>query len=160
MPSAGLSDINFVNSANAADIEGTYVGQIQLQGASNGYRERKATTRLGAWEGIVDELGLDNDGEYFTAFLTDCDGVNPPHAARFRRADLSVDDRLDLESGSVFYWFISQEISNGGTVRRVSEITLRRYPVQSKRGKMRAQKKTLELMKFLNPNGIKIRTVD
>lgn len=115
--------------------------------ASNRHVRREV--RIAAWEGVVEDVFTDEDGEdCFRATLTDMDGKQTTHIAEFPCTDVPEADRTRLVSGAVFYWYITQVTLPSGTVRKESEIQLREYPRTTKRGAMRNEQELKDLQEF------------
>lgn len=115
--------------------------------ASNKHARREV--RIAAWEGVVEDVFEDEDGEdCFSATLTDMDGKQPTHVAELSCTDVPEADRCRLVSGAVFYWYITQVTLPSGTVRKESEIQLREYPRTTKRGAMRNEQELKDLQEF------------
>ena len=87
-------------------------------------------TVLQQWEGVVTEVG----DETFFAELDDLtDSSRPIEIVELSLDEIAVEDRPLVKNGACFYWSIGYETSPGGTIRRVSEIRLKRVPKWSRR---------------------------
>lgn len=113
------------------------------------HRHARREVRIAAWEGVVEDVFVDEDGEdCFRATLTDMDCKQPNHIAELSCTDVAESDRSRLVSGAVFYWYITQVTLPSGTVRKESEIQLREYPRTTKRGAARNEQELKDLQEF------------
>jgi hypothetical protein len=99
----------------------------------------EARTILQTWEGVV----VSRVGEEFEATLRDLtDRSAPAEAATFPVSEVSPDDRRLIEPGAVFYWFLGQELSSFGQLKRISTIRFRRLPMWTDAQRRRAAEKS------------------
>ena len=104
---------------------------------------------LQRWEGIV--TGISEDTVW--ADLTDMtDASNPQEVVSFSLDDISEADRTILAEGSSFYWSLGYETSEGGQIKRVSEIRLRRNLLWSQRHVDLIESRAADLFKEFGPN--------
>ena len=93
------------------------------------------------WEGVVQEVAED---AVWAEIVDLTDRSNPSETVEIPFFEFAVADRPLLSPGCIFYWSIGYETSTGGTIRRVSEIRVRRTAAWSQRTvgslKARAQK--------------------
>jgi hypothetical protein len=101
---------------------------------------------LQQWEGVVTEVADDS----FFADLQDLnDSAEPIEVVELPFEEVPKDDRPLLQEGAVFYWSIGYETTAGGTLRRMSEIRLRRTPRWTKRAHRQAEQRAEELLERL-----------
>ena len=100
---------------------------------------------LQQWEGVVTDVTNDS----FFADLQDLsDSSHPLEVVEIPIDEVSEDDRPLLVEGAVFYWSIGHETSAGGTLRRMSEIRMRRMPRWTKRDIQNVAKRAEELFEL------------
>lgn len=80
---------------------------------------------LQKWEGTIIEI----NEETFTAKLNDLTKKNPTEIAEFFIKDISEDDKLLLQTGAIFYWYVGYTKSIQGQLTRGYSIRFRRIPV-------------------------------
>jgi hypothetical protein len=91
---------------------------------------RRRIDLLQQWEGVV----TDSDREVVWAEIVDLTNpLNPSEIVELPLVEFAVSDQPLLSRGAVFYWSIGYETSPGGTLRRVSEIRVRRTAAWSQR---------------------------
>lgn len=101
---------------------------------------------LQQWEGVVTEVADDS----FFADLQDLnDSAEPIEVVELPFEEVPKDDWPLLQEGAVFYWSIGYETTAGGTLRRMSEIRLRRTPRWTKRAHRQAEQRAEELLERL-----------
>lgn len=106
---------------------------------------KKRVQVLQQWEGIVTAVAVDA----FFADLQDVgDSSQPLEVVEIPIEEVPEDDRSLLVEGAVFYWSIGYETSPGGTLRRVSEIRMRRTPRWTKRAIQQVKKRAEELFEL------------
>jgi len=76
--------------------------------------------------------------------------ASPPEYASIYLDEFNLFDRPLLVEGAVFYWSIGHEIRKTGTVRRYSEIRVRRMPKLSKLQQREFSQRGQELGKLFN----------
>jgi hypothetical protein len=95
---------------------------------SDSSRSSRRFQLLQQFEGVVTEVG----GREFSADLRNLtDSKAEIQIAEFDFLELAASDRPLVVPGAVFYWVIGYDITAGGTVRRMSEIRLKRSPTWS-----------------------------
>lgn len=92
----------------------------------NQKRKRRSSFKmLQQWEGAVTSRGVDS----FWAELVDLtSSTKDREVVELPLDEISADDLAILRPGAVFYWSIGYEINAAGTIKRTSEIRLRRLP--------------------------------
>lgn len=98
---------------------------------------------LQQWEAIVTALAED----CFVVRLRDlsCPKL-PDEVAELPLAEIPESDRELLAPGSIIYWSIGYETSEGGQIRRVSELRLKRRPVWTERMLAEIKKKAATML--------------
>lgn len=105
---------------------------------------------LQQWEGVVSEVTHD---AVWAELLDLTDRSKPLEVIELPLAEVPKPDWPLLAPGSVFYWCIGYERSQGGQIRRVSEIRVRRAPLWSEHAINSIQTKGLELFRRFSGNG-------
>ena len=96
---------------------------------------------LRQWEGVVTSVSNEN----ITATLEDLtDDEAAPETVSLPLAEIPPSDRELLQPGCVFYWHIGYDTSEGGQLRRVSEIRVSRTPEWSSHQLARVQSRASE----------------
>jgi hypothetical protein len=93
-------------------------------------QQRRKIDLLQQWEALVTEV---TDDAEWAEIIDLTDPSNAAEVVEIPFAEFAVSDRPLLQPGSVFYWSIGYETSPGGTIRRVSEIRVRRTAAWSPR---------------------------
>lgn len=97
---------------------------------------------LKQWEGVVTERTTDS----FFADLQDLADLHQPlEVVEIPFEEIPEDDRSLVVEGAVFYWSIGYETSPGGTLRRISEIRVRRTPRWTKRTLQQVKRRAEEM---------------
>lgn len=100
---------------------------------------------LQQWEGVVTDV---TDDSFFADLQDLSDSSQPLEVVEIPIEEVSEDDRPLLAEGAVFYWSIGHETSAGGTLRRMSEIRMRRMPRWTKRDIQNVAKRAEELFEL------------
>jgi len=100
---------------------------------------------LQQWEGVVTDVTKDS---FFAEIQDLSDSSMPLELVEIPIAEISEDDRSLLGEGAVFYWCIGYETSQGGQLRRMSEIRMRRRPRWTRRTLQQASRRAEELFEL------------
>jgi len=115
-----------------------------------GRAPRRRFEILQQWEGVVSEVA----GDAVWANLLDLtDPSKPAEIVELPLAEIAEADRPLALPGSVFYWSIGYERSQGGQISRVSEIRMRRTPEWSQHVIESVKRKASELLDQLSSHG-------
>lgn len=99
---------------------------------------------LQQWEGTVTDV---EDGSFWATLHDLTDPSRPVESAEFPFSEVPDEDKPLVAAGGVFYWSIGYWRSDGGQIRRISEIRVRRTPLWSKSALERVEDKAQELRK-------------
>jgi hypothetical protein len=100
---------------------------------------------LQQFEGKVTDV----DGDSFWADINDLTHPdNPTEVVELSIDEIAIPDRSILRVGSVFYWIIGYETSRVGTIRRISEIRMRRAPLWTVHSLRRARERAAKRLRF------------
>lgn len=116
---------------------------------NNGSMQYSPFKVLKQWEAEITSVGVDS----FWARLSDAsDPLLDVEEVELAIDEIAPADRQLLVEGAVFYWTLGQQVSKGGTVRRVSEIRMRRDPVWSQHTLAYIDRQAEELAKSFVPH--------
>lgn len=105
---------------------------------------------LQQWECVV----TDHSDDVVWAELEDLTNpANVPETAEFLVKEISESDRSLIAPGAVFYWTIGYDYSEGGQIRRFSEIRMRRSAVWSTRSLERIRSEAVGMWREMASDG-------
>jgi hypothetical protein len=122
----GVAETNDLTTRGKLDIS----VKSPLLKLPSGTLPTQRVTVLQQWEGVVTEVCTDT----FFAELDDLtDTCRPVDIVELSLNEIAMEDRELVREGACFYWSIGYETSPGGTIRRISEIRMKRVPKWSRR---------------------------
>lgn len=121
---------------------------------SGGERPRVKTEILKQWIGEVVEVTSDS----IWALLSDAQSDLVSESVEIPLNEISSADHALLVPGAVFYWSIGYERTLSGTVKRVSEIRVRRSPLWSEHYLEKIKSQASKIFESLTSDGITERT--
>lgn len=112
-------DLSFANRKLLVEQDYKLPSHNTLVAGRNGFKS------VHKWEGVV--TALSEDGEDFTASLTDLKNGGAKEEVTLPVEEVSEQDRPLLQLGALFYWNIGYEKTNG-QIKKASIIRFKRLP--------------------------------